>query len=39
MELSAIFHHPDKRFCYALAPGQFLLRIQAKANDLRRGLF
>ena len=36
MELSAIFHHPDKRFCYALAPGQFLLRIQAKANDLRR---
>ena len=23
-------------FCYALAPGQFLLRIQAKANDLRR---
>lgn len=36
MELSAVYHCPDKRFCYALNPGQFLIRIRAKSNDLRR---
>ncbi len=36
MERAAIVHSPDRRFCYALDAGRFLIRIRAKAGDLRR---
>lgn len=34
MEHSAIFHDMNKRFCYAVEKGKFLIRMQAKKNDL-----
>lgn len=34
MNLAAIAHTPDSRFCYALAPGRFLFRIQTGRDDL-----
>lgn len=34
MEHSAIFHDMNKRYCYALEKGKFLIRIQGKKNDL-----
>jgi glycosidase len=34
MNHAAIAHTPDSRFCYALAPGRFLFRIQTGRDDL-----
>ncbi len=34
MELSAIYHSMDKRFCYALSKGKFLFRLQVKKDDI-----
>ena len=36
MEFSAIYHSMDKRFCFAVDEGKFLIRIKVKKNDLRR---
>jgi len=34
MEYSAILHHMDKRYCYAIEKGTFLFRIQTKRDDI-----
>ena len=34
MEYAAIFHDMNKRYCYALEKGKFLIRIQTKKNDV-----
>ncbi len=36
MQTAAIYHIPDNRFCYALEPGRFLIRLRAAKDDLRR---
>lgn len=36
MEFSAIYHSMDKRYCFALSKGNFLIRIKTKKNDLKR---
>lgn len=36
MEFSAIFHDTTKKYAYALAKGQFAIRIKTKKNDIRR---
>lgn len=36
MELSAVCHFADKRYCFALEPGKFLIRIRVKKGDMRR---
>ncbi len=36
MELSAVCHFADKRYCYALEPDRFLIRIRVKKGDMRR---
>lgn len=35
MEYSAIFHDMDKRFCYAIDKGLFVIRIQVKKDDIK----
>lgn len=34
MEFSAIHHNMDKKYCYALEMGKFLIRIKTKKNDI-----
>lgn len=34
MEYSAIRHEADKRYCFALEKGKFLIRIQTKKDDI-----
>jgi glycosidase len=36
MELSAICHYGDKRYCYALEKDSFLFRIKVKKGDVNR---
>ena len=36
MEFSAIYHSMDKKYCFALSKGKFLIRIKTKKNDMRR---
>ena len=36
MELSAIHHDMDKKYCFALEKGKFLFRIQTKKNDIKK---
>jgi len=36
MERSAIFHDANKRYCYAIDPGKFLIRLQTKRGDIKR---
>ncbi len=36
MQTAALYHTPDRRFCYALEPGRFLIRLCTAADDLRR---
>ncbi len=36
MELSAICHFADKRYCFALEAGRFLVRLRVKKGDARR---
>ena len=36
MELSAVCHFADKRYCFALEPGKFLIRIRVKKGDMQR---
>ena len=36
MEYSAIRHEADKRYCFALEKGKFLIRIQTKRDDIER---
>ena len=35
MEYSAILHDMDKRFCYAIDKGLFVMRIQVKKDDIK----
>lgn len=35
MEYSAILHDMDKRFCYAIDKGVFVIRIQVKKDDIK----
>ena len=35
MEYSAIYHDMDKRFCYAIDKGVFVIRIQVKKDDIK----
>ena len=35
MEYSAIYHDMDKRFCYAIDKGLFVIRIQVKKDDIK----
>ena len=35
MEYSAIFHDMDKRFCYAIDKGLFVIRVQVKKDDMK----
>lgn len=35
MEYSAIHHDMDKRFCYAIDKGLFVIRIQVKKDDIK----
>ena len=35
MEYSAILHDMDKRFCYAIDKGLFVIRIQVKKDDIK----
>ena len=36
MEFAAIRHFEDKRYCYALEKGRFLIRLETKRGDLAR---
>ena len=36
MEFSAIHHDMDKRYCFALSKGKFLIRIKTKKNDMSK---
>ena len=36
MEYSAIRHEADKRYCFALEKGKFLIRIQTKKDDMEK---
>ncbi len=36
MEYAAIVHFADNRYCFALEPGRFLIRIRVKKGDMRR---
>lgn len=36
MEYAAIHHDMDKRFCYALDKGRFLIRIETKKGDMQK---
>ena len=36
MEYSAIRHEADKRYCFALEKGKFLIRIQVKKDDIEK---
>ena len=34
MEYSAITHYMEKRYCYAIEPGKFVVRIETKKDDM-----
>ena len=34
MNLGAIAHMPDQRYCFCLRPGHFLFRLQTGRDDL-----
>ena len=34
MEYSAIYHNADKKMCFCLEKGKFLIRLKTKKNDL-----
>lgn len=36
MNYAAVYHEATSRYCYALAPGRFLFRLQTGRGDLRR---
>ena len=36
MEFSAITHYMEKRFCYAIEPGKFVVRIETKKDDMEK---
>lgn len=36
MEYSAIVHYMEKRYCYAVEKGKFIIRIETKKNDMQR---
>ncbi|MBQ2981133.1 MAG: alpha amylase N-terminal ig-like domain-containing protein [Lachnospiraceae bacterium] len=36
MEYSAITHYMEKRYCYAIEKGKFLIRIETKKDDMKR---
>ena len=36
MEFSAIYHSMDKRYCFALEKGKFLIRIKTKKDDMKQ---
>ncbi len=36
MELSAVCHFADERYCFALEPGKFLIRLRVKKGDMKR---
>ena len=36
MEYAAIGHFADNRYCFALEPDRFLIRLRAKKGDMRR---
>jgi len=36
MEYSAVMHHMDKRYCYAVGKGRFIFRIQTKKDDIKK---
>ena len=36
MEYSAITHYMEKRFCYAIEKGKFVIRIETKKDDIDR---
>ena len=34
MEYAAIRHFADKRYCYAIEKGRFLIRLETKRDDV-----
>ena len=36
MEYSAITHYMEKRYCYAIEKGKFVIRIEVKKDDMER---
>ena len=36
MEYSAITHYMEKRFCYAIERGKFVIRIETKKDDIKK---
>ena len=36
MEYSAIVHYMEKRYCYAIEKGKFIIRIETKKDDMRK---
>ena len=36
MEFAAIHHDMDKRYCFALSKGKFLIRIKTKKDDMSK---
>lgn len=36
MECAAIFHDTNKKYCYALEKGRFVIRLKTKKDDLKR---
>ncbi|MBO5098012.1 MAG: alpha-glycosidase [Agathobacter sp.] len=36
MEYSAIYHNADKKMCFCLKKGRFLIRLKTKKNDLKK---
>ena len=36
MEYSAITHYMEKRFCYAIEKGKFVIRIETKKDDIKK---
>lgn len=36
MEYSGIYHEADKRYCFALDKGRFVIRIQTKKDDMQK---
>lgn len=36
MEFSAILHHMDKKYCFALQKGRFLIRIKTRKGDMQK---
>ena len=36
MQISAIYHEMDKRYCFALEKGKFLIRLQVQKGDMKK---